>query len=152
VSGIPVERWGKDHWSTFAYIETRIVDFRGLPDRDHMRCNTALHPGLGGCGGDAAKYPTRLRGCAVLKAHDDWSCLEDAEEAGLLENNGSGINPMYALTEMGTAVAGWLREHKAKGGSFATFTVVPSKLEVSGTATGRWSCSKSNMSNDPRAS
>lgn len=45
---VPVEMWGKDHWSTFGYIETRCVDHDGVPDREHMRCDTDLHPGLAG--------------------------------------------------------------------------------------------------------
>lgn len=41
---IPIYDWGRDHWSTFGYIEIRIVDFKGIPDNHHMRCDPKLHP------------------------------------------------------------------------------------------------------------
>lgn len=68
---VPVEKFGKDHWSTFAYIETRCVDYKGVPDRDHMRCDVDRHPGLvnRGSGGSNQKYPTILKG-ARLENHD----------------------------------------------------------------------------------
>lgn len=125
---VPMDRWGKDHWSTFAYIETRVVDYGGEPDLRHMRTDVSLHPNMGPheCVGgglpiDSAKHPTRLRDGASASPHDDWSCLDDAEAAGLLENVGSGANRRYRLTDHGLAVAASLRAHKAGGGSFATF-------------------------------
>jgi hypothetical protein len=32
---VPIELWGKDHWTTLAYIETRCVDYDGVPNHDH---------------------------------------------------------------------------------------------------------------------
>lgn len=55
--------WGRDHWSTLAYIETRIVDHSGVPSREHMRCDPKRHPLLahdGSRGGSPS--PTRLTG------------------------------------------------------------------------------------------
>lgn len=113
-------RWGKDHWSTLAYIETRIVDHAGEPDWNHLRCDWSLHP-YRHDGGDAKDCPTRLLNGATASPHDDWSCIEDAEAFGLLEWCGTGANPVFVLTTLGALVCGRLRAHKARGGTFATF-------------------------------
>ncbi len=113
--------FGKDHWSTFAYVETRIVDYGGVPDRRHMRCHGDRHPLLALPEQDGRGYPTILRGGAELAHHDDWDCLDDLEREGLLRNVGSGVNPRYELTDSGREVAARLRAHKAAGGNFATF-------------------------------
>ena len=126
---VPVSRWGKDHWSTLAYIECRIVDHKGVPARAHMRTDADLHPGLAGHTEqwvptrtkNDRKYPTRLRDWTQLFDHDDWSCLEDAEEAGMLTSRGTGINPVYSLTDRGRKVCNALRAHKAAGGHFSNF-------------------------------
>lgn len=117
---IPIADWGRDHWSTFAYIETRIVDHKGVPQREHMRCNNKIHGQFGHRGGCSSLYPTKLREGEATD-HDDWSCLDDAEAAGLLENISTGLHPVYKLTERGFAVAGQLRRHKAGDGNFSTF-------------------------------
>jgi hypothetical protein len=71
------------------------------------------------CGG---KYPTRLKdGLGTLAHHDDWSCLDDAETAGLLTNKGTGLYRVYDLTPRGKEVAVALHFHKIGGGSIATF-------------------------------
>lgn len=122
---IEIDRWGKDHWSTFAYIETRIVDHKGVPDVRHMRCDCDLHPQFESPymthAAAGKKYPTRLAGGVQVPDHDDWCCLDDAEEAGLLENVGTGLNRVYVLTPWGRKVANALREHKAAGKNFASF-------------------------------
>jgi len=95
---VPVELFGKDHWSTFAYVETRATDHRGVLDHDRMRCSAARHPmmmqakrpQLGHV--DAARFATRLKGAATgtrfaivdLADHDDYDCLDDLIDAGLL--------------------------------------------------------------------
>ena len=86
---IPIDQWGQDHWSTFAYLETRAVDDRGLIDNRKMRCNPRLHREFAHGGGytgmlcDGSKYPTRLKD-GEIDRHDDWSCLEDMVAAGLI--------------------------------------------------------------------
>jgi len=129
---IKMDRWGKDHWSTFAYIETRIVDRKGIPDRNNMRTDIDLHPALLGpqlaVFGGNQKYPTRLKGSETVSDHDDWSCLDDAEEYGLIENIGSGINRVYRLKERGKIVAAALRAYKADGKNFASFSYDPANL------------------------
>lgn len=130
LNAIPMERWGRDHWSTLAYIETRCVDFggdmtvnRGL---ERMRCNHSLHPGLAGWAQpDGSESPTRLNDGTTVSNHDDWSCAEDMERDGLIEWLGTGIHPVFKLTDAGKAVAQQLRSHKAGGGTFSTFTPAP---------------------------
>ena len=132
VNPVPPTLWGKDHWSTFAYVEVRCVDHGGHPRHANLRTDAALHPekarptpAMDGGG----RYPTRL--CAhpetgdsvELPHHDDWSCVEDMEAAGLLHDVGSGMQPRWKMTDLGNKVAGLLRTHKTQGGSWGTFTL-----------------------------
>jgi len=105
---VPIDKWGKDHWSVFAYIETLCVDGNRVIDHRRMRR-------------DGVKYPTRLKGMEELPNHNDWDCADDIEAAGLAENAGTGINRLYKLTEKGFEVAALLRKHKANGGWFSNF-------------------------------
>lgn len=118
---VPIEQFGHDHWSTFGYLETCVVDDGGVVDKVRLRCIHARHPYGAHRGGDATRYPTRLRGGVELAHHDDWDCLEDFEAAGLCENNGTGTYPVFALTPLGREIAGKLRAHKARGGQWREF-------------------------------
>lgn len=112
---VPPSKWGSDHWSTFLYAETVIQDCRGLPDRRKMRCDPGVHPGLAEpFHWEGKQYPTRLKGDDLLEKHDDWSCLDDIEDAGFLIQLGSGINRILRLTDPGFKLAGELREFRAK--------------------------------------
>ena len=100
---IPVEKWGKDHWSMLAYIDTRIVDHHGILDYDHLRINARLHPAAAAAGpkksvsysggGCSQEYPTLIKGeqtedgkWTVVKIpdHDDINCIIDILQAGFL--------------------------------------------------------------------
>lgn len=123
---VPVEQWGKDHWSTFAYLECRAVDHDGVINREHMRCDKDRHPGLANSanryGGDnPRKYPTVLKGGLELSDHDDWDCFEDLIAVGLVTWEGTGIAPVVKFTDKGRVIAGRLRAFKAEGGSFGDF-------------------------------
>ena len=128
---IPMEAWGKDHWSVFAYVETLCVDSLkgvGVPDVRKVQCNAGRHPGLLAYSPvnqptpyDGTAYAIRLGGKWELVDYDEWDCLEDAEVAGLLEHVGTGHHPAYCMTDLGNRLAGQLRTHKANGGRFATF-------------------------------
>jgi hypothetical protein len=120
---IPIENFGHDHWSVFGYIETRVVDYGGIPAKEHLRCIHARHPFFAHRGGDASAYPTRLRGGRELADHDDWDCLDDIEAAGLIENIGTGAHPVFLLTDHGREIAGKLRGHKGQGGKWDEFFV-----------------------------
>jgi hypothetical protein len=127
---ISPERWGKDHWSLLGYVVTR---FDEELQRQVLRCNENRHPLLrsGGLGRHTLpwedKWSTRLRDSADrVPGHDDYDCLDDLEAAGLVEII-SLVNGFVWLTEKGNAVGFRLREHKMRGGTFATF-IAPSKL------------------------
>ena len=124
VGNVTMALWGKDHWSTLGYIETRIVDYKGVPDRDHMRCDGERHPGLAGRAATrpgSKKCPTRLKHGKLLYDHDDWDCVEDMIAEDLLKWEGTGIHPEFVLTKRGKAVCAALRVHKQDGGNFAQF-------------------------------
>lgn len=141
---IPMEDWGKDHWSTLAYIETREVDYKGLLDNKHMRCNPRLHRTFADKQMLASEiltkeYPTHLKNKEEVHKHDDWSCIEDMMAEGLVElywttkypteSFGSDVAKIK-LTENGLVVAAKLRAYKAKGGNFAAFECLnPSNCE-----------------------
>lgn len=117
-----IEHFGKDHWSTFAYAETCCVDDRGRLVNERLRINGNTHPVRDGSRWQAS-YGTRIRGGGICPDHDDIDCLDDLEEAGLLEQVGTMINPVIRFTDEGQAVAAKLRAHKMNGGNFATFEV-----------------------------
>ncbi len=128
---IPPKRWGKDHWSTFAYVGTRCADYKGILDKNHMRTKRDKHPDLEGeaqkrflCGDK--EYPTKLKGYFEDKTknfitdHDDWDCVEDMIAAGLLIKVDMAH---FQLTEKGWQVDNTLRQHKASGEMYADFTM-----------------------------
>lgn len=99
---VPMVRWGKDHWTTFLYVEACCVDYRGMLDHDRMRCDRRRHHAFYcakrrttafGSDADGARYPTRLKSerplsngtwdTVDLTGHDDY--LADAIREGLVE-------------------------------------------------------------------
>ena len=119
---IELTRWGKDHWCTFAYVETCCVDSHGRPNAHRVQTNHARHPFMGNPF-DGEKYSIRLANGEELPGedYDEWDCLDDMEAYGLLENLGTEINRQYRLTHVGKLIAGQLRGHKADGKNYATF-------------------------------
>jgi len=138
---VPVEEFGKDHWSLLGHIETCCVDSAGESgkvDHDRMRTNPRRNPELGFHKSRSTlewkdEYSTRLRSFPWgsndekekakhrVAGHDDWDCLEDLERAGLAELV-SFVNGFVRMTETGLAMAAELRAHKARGGYFSNFT------------------------------
>jgi hypothetical protein len=137
---IPIHLWGKDHWSTLAYLETHDVDrggfkvqfdprmrqnrrnFRIMPksrqSQQEMGIGVVMHP----------EYGSRLNNGKYAKNHDDWNCVQDFAEAGFLRIGENTItaeevqpNEVLHLTDLGRSCALRLREHKAKGGTFSNF-------------------------------
>jgi len=113
--------FGRDHWSTLLYLETRIVDYGGKVENRNLRCITKRHPFFAH-GHDASGHPTKLKGTNTIPNHDDWDCIEDLIEAGLVEWNGTGASPVFALTDLGWTVAGYCRRWRAEGHGVATFS------------------------------
>ena len=116
------ENWGRDHWSTFAYIETLAVENSGIaiPAPQRMRSHRK-HMKYGNLS-DGSEYPTLLKN-GVIEHHDDWDCLEDMIRIGLLTSIGGHSSPAYSLTKEGREVANRLREHKSNGGNFKSFNM-----------------------------
>jgi len=135
MKSVPMEKWGKDHWSLLAFIETLCVDHKGAVSDKHrrnFRTNSKTHPAYGYWPMGERKWNpahgSRLKGYfdkndpkLRLSQHDDWDCVEDFEAAGVLENQGSGMNPVFVLTPLGQTLTSQLRIHKQDGGHFATF-------------------------------
>lgn len=147
ITAVPMEKWGKDHWSLLAYVEDRCVNGRAIDgvgnvgeiDKRRVRANEQTHPLLA-VNSSAVKWNeswgSRLRGYFAfadradpakaeaagfqLRAHDDWDCLDDLEAAGLVDIL-SMINGYVTMTPKGQAMAAQLREHKTNGGQFASF-------------------------------
>ncbi len=134
---ISMSNWGKDHWSTLAYLETLAVDNKGIakPENVRMRTNEIRHPHLLGNTGipsnalNGSGYPTRLKDGEV-KEHDDWDCVDDAVEEGLVEDVGTGLNRAYKFTKFGKEVMAKLRQFKMDGRSFGNFIFVRSSVPV----------------------
>lgn len=134
-----MEDWSKDHWSLLAYLETLVVDSGGRIgeiDREKLRCNENRHPLSAGYRDHvlmpwSPSWGTRLRGHSeesprLLPEHDDWDCLEELEEAGLIEII-SMVNGFFRLTRTGQKVAASIRAHKQEGGVYAKYEL-PAEL------------------------
>lgn len=111
---VPVERFGKDHWSLFAYVAGLAIDRRSA---DPARLRS-----------DGLCYPTRLRAGqpAPVTGHNDYDCLADLEAAGLIEAL-PGL--VCRLTPAGLRMYAALIEHKQNRGAFATFRPPPAGEE-----------------------
>lgn len=139
---VPMSRWGKDHWSTFAYIETCCVDHpvtdydvenAGQLQAPRMRTDRFRHGSINTTGrtyGDTMaaesveRHPTRLNDDDLLEDHDDWDCLLDMAVEGLVEIV-LLCRGWVRLTDYGHIVAHALRSHRAEGGNFHEFWFEP---------------------------
>jgi len=54
--------------------------------------------------------------------HDDWDCADDIETAGFVRVLGTGVNPVFKMTEKGWEVVKQLQTHRAQGLPSATFS------------------------------
>lgn len=134
---VPLVRWGKDHWSTLAYVAACVAKHRGYLRLEKMRCNPLLHHRLVPRGtslaASSAYAPTHLAGGRTIEKHDDWSCVEDMIAAGLVTmseegNATAGKSPRFALTAAGRLLAHALAVHRTCGGQFETFVPAPELL------------------------
>lgn len=117
----PPHKFGREHWSTLVYAETRNVDYGRFLDKRHLRINENRHPAHA-VNPTSWKddYSTRLNDGTVLDGHDDWDILNDLERVGLLDIV-SESNACVPLTELGYAVAAEIRKHRGQGGSYEEF-------------------------------
>lgn len=143
---IPVEFWGKDHYSTLAYIETVMVDCGGFevgvdprmrsnrrnfrvlmdgnrkprrPGSSRWQMAVAMEP----------KHSSYLKNGATSENHDDWCCVQDMVGAGLVTGD---VEPgaVLHLSPLGQRFVVQLREFKATGGNFAEFVPPPELMDI----------------------
>lgn len=92
--------WGKDHWALLGFVDSRIVNYHGLLDWDHVQVSQRHWPmlwaarksvryGLGVPSKDGAEYGLRLRPdetgrALLLENHCEVDALMDMADAGLL--------------------------------------------------------------------
>lgn len=137
---VPVAKWGRDHWTTLLYAESRCVDYKGKIDNAHMRTNARVHRKMLGepqmrMAMSSEDYPTRLRNGDTVDRHDDWSCLEEMVAHGLLtvvsesdkrpgQPFGGGVI-VIALTDLGWRVAHTIRRDRGRGTATAVWCPLP---------------------------
>lgn len=125
---IPIDKWGRDHWSTLLYIESICVDGDGVPVAERMRqwagrpCRGKLRHAAGPM---PSTHPTRLKDGTEIHDHDDFNCAADIEAAGLIRWGGTGMLPLFSLTPLGWKVASALRRHMAESRPRTTDTFDP---------------------------
>ncbi len=120
------KNWGKDHWSLLAYFETIAVDYDGKVDVRRIRINSTKR---GYSNGNISSWQdtwgTIMKGGIILDTqHDDIDVMNDLEEAGLVKNVSTELNPIIEMTEKGREIVGNLRKHKSNGGVFGNFNKV----------------------------
>lgn len=120
----PIERFGKDHWSLLAYIETCCVDHAGRIDYRRIRVNPNTHPMLAIGQFSPRKweptYSTILNDSTLIYGHDDVDCLDDLEKAGMITID-SVVNGLVALSPLGIQISAMLRKWKIEGKQYRDF-------------------------------
>lgn len=131
---VPIDKFGKDHWSLLAYIGTVVIDRSGIMEGPKLRTNK--RPGIEKHFTAEAKWRpewgTRLKGyfkntndkTLCLSDHDDIDCCEDMEAEGLI-TLGTMVSCFVQLTEKGREFLHALYRYKEDGGSFANFEDSP---------------------------
>lgn len=146
---IPVDFWGKDHYSTLAYVETVMVECAGFEVGvdPRMRSNrrtfrmlmqTNKSPRRAGSNSwqlaraMEPQHTSFLKHGATSEGHDDWCCLQDMASAGLFTDGDDCVEPgnVLHLSDLGRRFVVALREHKAAGGQFGDFTPPPALREA----------------------
>lgn len=121
IDPVPMRLWARDHWLTLAYIETRCVDHGGKPLIEHMRCDPDTHPHLAHRGSRRG-HGTKLSDGSVVDGHDDWSCIEDFEAAGLVIVEVTDTCPRIRPTTAGDRVMEDLRRYMRNGGHASNYS------------------------------
>jgi hypothetical protein len=95
--GIP----GRDHASTLVYLQTVTVNFAGIVKDDFhgQRMSDRRRPGW------QPGYGVRYWDGSQDGEKDDWDCLWDLEDLGLIKTKGTGFNPVVFMTALGNEVA-----------------------------------------------
>ncbi len=149
---IPPVLWGKDHWTTLAYITLSIIDYSAHggcqvgydPRMRHNRRNFRVlaaenpyppqrnqgkhaHTPCHGHEPMAEEHSSRLRTGKLARGHDDWDCIQDMVGMGLF--NLMGPEEMVPGKVLNLTLMGWrwitaVWQHKAAGGAYDTFDPV----------------------------
>lgn len=122
-----LETFGKAHFSLLIYVESRCVDHGGVLDIAHIRVNSTTHPLFNG-----HEYSTRatwneqfgtlLNTGERLVDHDDIDCLDDLDNAGLIEII-SLVNGFMSMTDKGNELVSKIRSFKTNGGQLGDFNI-----------------------------
>lgn len=137
---IPMGFWGKDHWSTLAYLESVMVDCAGFQVGTDARMKTGRRnwrvmaegcasPKRAGRATNALsmvmteEQSTKLNNGQRVSGHDDWSCVQDMAAEGLFAQAPDAIEPgvILAFSPKGVEIANGLREFKRNKGQSAQF-------------------------------
>lgn len=131
--------FGRDHWTTLAYIESVMTDCAGfqLGADPRMRSNRRNHrvmsevprPKRAKMSSSVAAQlmspddGSRLKNGQVVRGHDDWNCVEDFAAVGFFDLGPNGLGPGKTLrfSPLGKAVAARLRQHRQDGGQAEHF-------------------------------
>jgi hypothetical protein len=131
---VPVNLWGKDHWSTLLYFETVQVEYGKFTIKfdPRMRSNRrnfrilkeeSDKPNLQAVVMDTGSG-SRLKDGTFVKKHDDWCCIQDFIFHGLVDGQlATEPGAELRLTDKGFTIVHALRRHKANGGHIGTFTI-----------------------------
>jgi hypothetical protein len=130
--------FGRDHWSTLAYVESVMTDCAGfqMGNDPRMRANrrnyrvmnevprpkrvknlsVTNHPMMPDDG-------SRLNDGQVVRGHDDWNCIEDFAALGFFDVSAGALDAGVTLkfSALGKTVAAALRQHKQDGGQLEQF-------------------------------
>lgn len=98
------------------YVEARCVDHGGRLDHENMRTNFTTHPLLrndayGRKGPWKPSYGTRLDNGKTLPDHDDWDCLDELDDLGLVVIV-SLVNGFVQMTDKGREMVSELRRKR----------------------------------------
>lgn len=140
---VPLDKFGRDHWSTLAYVETVMVECGGFQvgSDPHMRsgrrnwrvlregCPKPKRPTRSSLANDlvmSREHGSRLSDGTYVPGHDDWHCIQDMVVLGFFDSDAEpGVTLRFL--PLGQSVALALRQHKANGGTFASFTPPPER-------------------------
>lgn len=124
---IPMSNWGKDHWSTLAFIETVMVEngffpFKGDARMRSNRRHFRLMPSDFGIV-MPREQGSRLKDGTNAENHDDWCCIQDMAAEGLLDKpqEDLDVGVRVKFSDKGMRIAQQLRTHKMNKGSFGNF-------------------------------
>lgn len=140
---IPMSHWGQDHWGTFAYVDTVMVecgsfqvgrDPRMKASRRNFRVMTQECPNPKRAHRTASglampmdlAHSTKLNDGQLVAGHDDYACLQDMAAEGLFLQAPNEVEPGVKLqfSPRGVDAINALRDFKRNGGQTADFRSV----------------------------